>query len=252
MLRDDLEKIVRVILDAGKMAREARNRSEKIRFKAHGDVATAADLAVNTRIIDGLHRLFPDDGILSEETGKEEPGRDRVWVLDPIDGSKHFAIGNPFYGVSLALKHHGKYCLAVVYFPESRELFTAVEGRGAYLNGVKIHCSAQNRLDKALVCIEIPSRHDHPEDLDSGLSKMRAIIEKCLRVRILGVSSMGLCWCAAGRYDAYANLGSFTSAWDTAGGEVICKEAGGILSRTDGMLICGNRSLHDALADLLS
>jgi len=131
------------------------------------------------------------------------------------------------------------------------QLFTAASGMGAFLNGERFYCSQQGKLAEAMVCAELPSRHSMKEDRDRALSQFRDIIDAVQRVRVIGVSSLGLCWTAKGGFDSYVNLGSASHIWDVAAGMVVLVESGAKLDLVDGRIIAGSPHLQKALIELL-
>jgi myo-inositol-1(or 4)-monophosphatase len=241
-----------IIKKAGAMARREFRRPRKIDPKAGGDIVTDIDLRVDAFIIDGLLKKYPDHGIISEESGAINSDREFVWVIDPIDGSKHYAQGSPHYAISLALKHREAIWMGIVYAPQTEECFVAQRRGGAFLNGQRFSCGKATSLNKALLCVEIPSRHAEQAALQTALNHLKNVINHCQRIRIIGVSSLGLCYCACGAFDGYINLGSFPNEiWDYAGGEMVLREAGGLLSRIDHITIAGNHAIHDSIKNLL-
>jgi myo-inositol-1(or 4)-monophosphatase len=252
-LRNDeiIRKVIPAMMAAGGIARQGFRHSTVVDITPRSEVTTDIDHKVDRAIVSFLAREFPDHGIISEESGEKRPDADCVWILDPIDGTRHYARGIPLYGISLALRSGGQLSLGVVYFPENDELFTAVKGKGAHLNGERISSSRETSLENALICLEIPSRHDTEEKLDRALARMKKLILSCLRVRIVGIASLGLCHCASGAFDAHVNLGASTKTWDVAAGEIIVTEAGGMVSYAEGMSIAAGPLLYDRIKEVM-
>ena len=229
------------------------NSRRIVAHKPRGDLVTEGDLAVEDYVLSALKTLYPDHCLDSEEAGSQNRGGEYVWILDPIDGTKYYARGVPLYSVSLALQRRGQGILGVVYSWEFDRMYCASAGRGATLNGTAIECSREEQLQRASVCLEIPSR-DCPggdEELDWAMAKMRLLISKAHRVRVLGVSSLGLCFCAAGGFDAYVNLGSGWRDCDIAAGEVILREAGGEFHRVGKHITAGPHGLCEQIGMVL-
>jgi myo-inositol-1(or 4)-monophosphatase len=246
-----------IVRGAGKIAAARLGHSRVVRSKEQGDLATDVDMEVNRMIIRELAGRFPSFAILSEETGEQagEPAgqSEYTWLVDPIDGSKHYTKGIPLYAVSLALRRQSELVMGVVYVPSTDEMFSSVRGCGAKKNGAHIECSGETVLEDALVCVELPSRHTGRERIGEALMRLQCLMLGCQRIRVLGVTALGLCYCACGGFDAYVNLGSYPNAiWDRAGGEIIAQEAGCRLSRFSGLSVAGNASLHDQLRDVLT
>ena len=141
---------------AGKIAREVYHQPRQISFKGHRDIVTEADIACETAIIDIIQARHPSHRILSEERGgvaalTQAAGGDYVWIIDPIDGTHNYAAQLPYWCISVALAHEGEPIVAAVYDPIHEELFIAVKGGGAFLNGQLIHVSQRLDLDDSLV-----------------------------------------------------------------------------------------------------
>ena len=116
------------------------------------DVVTQADLASNNFIIESIKRDFPNDGIISEETGESNIEAEHVWIIDPLDGTLNFSKSIPAYTVLIARARKGVVELAVIYDPIHDELCFAERGEGAYLNGVRIECSQMKNLNETVGC----------------------------------------------------------------------------------------------------
>jgi myo-inositol-1(or 4)-monophosphatase len=247
-----IRKVIPAVMAAGEIARQGFRRSTVVSSKPRAEVTTDIDLKVDETFVSFLSEEFPDHGVISEESGEKTPHADSVWIVDPIDGTRHFARGIPLYGISVALRTLGELRLGIVYFPENDEMFTAVKGHGAHLNGEQISCSRETDLEKTVICLEIPSRHDTEEALDRALARMKQLILGCLRVRIVGIASWGLCHCASGAYDAYVKLGAPPRVWDVAAGEIIVTEAGGRITYADGAGVAGHPVIYDRITELLA
>lgn len=104
-------------------------------------VVTKADLLAEKIIISAIRKRYPDHGIISEESAHHRPDAEYVWIIDPIDGTLNFATGIPLFGTMVALAHRGTVILSAIHLPVTDELFFAKKGKGAYVNGKRIHCS---------------------------------------------------------------------------------------------------------------
>jgi myo-inositol-1(or 4)-monophosphatase len=228
-----------LLLDAVRELNANRSRFNLERPKRKYDVVTSGDLFIQEYIYDSLKKNFPSHGLISEESLTEQPDAEYVWILDPIDGTKYFVKNIPLYSISLALKFREQLILGIVYGPRFDQMFYCEKGKGAKLNGRSIRCTNISDLDQANICLEIPNRYSTVRNKKWALEKMIALIDKAFRVRIIGVASLGLCWCAMGGFDAYINLGSATRLWDFAAGEIILREAGGEFTHSQGLIIAG-------------
>ena len=225
--------------------------SDKLHDKKDGDLVTSGDLEVEKEITGAIARHYPDHGFLSEEGTTGNPGADYQWILDPIDGTKHYVREVPLYTISLALRKNDELITGVVYSPQSEQMFRAEKDHGAELNGRPIRCSSGVPVDKLIVCAEIPGGLFPEGGGKATIGKFHRLVQNVLRVRLLGTSSLTLCWTAMGGFDAYVNLGSGSKIWDIAAGLVVLKEAGAKITDDDGRIIAADPAIHDKLTELL-
>ncbi len=244
-----------IIRKAGLLAKEMQPKLHILKRKEHGDIVTEGDLSVQTHVMSSLKKAFPDHGFISEELGEpENPDAEYIWILDPIDGTKYYIRNVPLYTISLALRRRGETILGLVYSPDLDRMYCARKDNGATENGRIIRCSTVPRLAEASICLEIPSRDSGEAALEQATENMFKLVRQAYRVRILGVSALGLCLCAAGGFDAYVNLGSPSKDYDVAAGEIILREAGGEVCEDRGegsKLIAGPRTLCEQIKNLL-
>jgi len=224
------EEAKKIIPSAGKIAKDLPLESRVLIPKEHDQFLTQGDLHVEDYVVKKIKELFPDHGFDSEEMGKKNPSAEYIWILDPIDGTRYYAKDIPFYSLSLALAHHDRIVLGIVYCPELDRMYCASVGEGATLDGRKIRCAKEKRLEEAHICLEIPSADSPHGELRWAMRKMSLLVERAYKVRIIGVGSLGLCLCAAGGFDAYVNLGSMWKLHDIAAGHIIIQEGGGEFS----------------------
>jgi myo-inositol-1(or 4)-monophosphatase len=218
-MNGDLEILVAAVREAGTAIVEMRRQGVTVSMKANHDVLTQADLLANQILHSRLHHAFPDDGWLSEET-VDDAARlrcKRVWVVDPIDGTREYIAGIPEYAVSVALVEDGLPLLAAVFNPESSELFSAVRGQGAWLNGKPVQCKQQCTAPMVLLA----SRSEY----------QRGEWERFRQhdVKIIGSIAYKLALVAAGLADATFSLGP-KSEWDIAAGVLLITEGGGAVT----------------------
>src|SRR6266487_1151744 len=148
-----LETAMAASREAGEYLKGKRGKIEVIRKKARRDDLLDADLGAEQIIIKRLQGMFPDHEILSEETEGEYIDTPYRWVVDPLDGSANFQHGSPVFAVSISLLINKKTTVGVVYLPMFDEMFTAIRGQGAYLNGNPIHVSDITDLDAAMIYV---------------------------------------------------------------------------------------------------
>jgi myo-inositol-1(or 4)-monophosphatase len=209
----------------------------KVASKARNDFVTEVDRAAEDAIIATLRQAYPDHAFLAEESGHLPGKRDvppqeaeNVWIIDPLDGTTNFIHGLPQYCVSIALMQKGVVTQAVVYDPNRDELFTASKGRGALLNDRRMRVAPRTRLDEALVGTGFPFRRI--EELDRHMAMCRAVSEKAAGLRRPGAAALDLAYVAAGRYDAFFEIGLMP--WDVAAGSLLVTESGGLVGNLQG------------------
>lgn len=219
-MNKELQVLLAAMRAAGQSILDLQHAGFSVMQKANKDIVTQADLAANEILKNALLNAFPTDGWLSEET-QDEPARlnaNRVWIVDPIDGTKEFAQHIPEYAISVALVEKGEPILSAVLNPATAELFHAVKGQGAYLNEKPISCSNEMRVRPILLA-------SRSEDLRGEWEVFKAEYE----VRIVGSIAYKLALIAAGKADGTFSLGP-KSEWDIAAGVLLVAEAKGQVS----------------------
>jgi myo-inositol-1(or 4)-monophosphatase len=153
-----------------------------------------------------------------------------VWIVDPLDGTANFLCGIPLFAVNIALARDGDVIAGVTHLPLLGETFWAERGGGAWLNGRQIKVSERQGLIQAVLGVGIPfagkPRHEQ------FLAEMERLTDRVAGIRRLGAGAIDMAWVACGRYDAYWEQS--VSAWDMAAGVVIVREAGGLVTGTQG------------------
>lgn len=236
----DQDQLTVAIAAARAGAAELMSRYDRrvVHEKAPNDLVTDADLAAQQAIRTTLAEAFPDYAFVGEEQGETEPpepvrqGRPDAapcWVVDPLDGTVNYVHRLPGFAVSIALYRAGKMRVGVIYDPIRDELFTGVDGEGSALNGERLGTSGCTELADALIACSFPTdvNRQSPE-----LDRFINVLEKCRSIRRLGSCALNMCYVATGRLDAY--WATNVSAWDSAAGTVIAREAGACLTGYDG------------------
>ena len=202
-----------------------------VRSKRQNDFVSEVDHAAEEAILGVLRDAYPAHGFLAEESGENNSRADYVWVIDPLDGTTNFLHGLPQYCVSIALLHKSVPQQAVIFDPNRNELFTATKGSGAFLNDRRIRVSRIDRLDGALVGTGFPFR-EVEKNLERYMAMFRTIMRGTAGIRRAGAAALDLAWVAAGRMDAFWEIG--LSPWDMAAGALLVREAGGLVGDFDG------------------
>jgi len=227
----------------------------KVEYKGEADLVTAADRAAERLIRDRIREQWPTHDVLGEEQGLSDQGSEYRWYVDPLDGTTNFAHGYPVFCVSIALERQareqkGERIAAVIYDPTRDELFSAEPGKGARLNGERIHVSKTTALKESLLATGFPShkRHKNP-----NIYFYHQITLRTHGVRRAGSAALDLCNVACGNFDGFWEFN--LNPWDTAAGVLIVEEAGGKVTRFDGSpfelnsreTVATNGLMHEAL-----
>lgn len=230
-----------IVSEAGRVALRFFRGPVKSWFKGEGEGSpvSEADIAVDRLIRERLAATGLDWGWLSEET-EDDPARlthERIWVVDPIDGTRAFLAGYPDWTISAALVEHGRPTIAAVYAPATEEMFFAVSGQGATLNGAPIAVDAGTGLSGARIA--------GPRRMLDRLSACTPGVQLEPRVHSLALRFARV---AQGRIDV-AFAGHNSHDWDLAGADLLVHEAGGMLTTMSGEMIIYNRPRpqHEAL-----
>jgi len=216
--------------------RAALDRTKlEIRAKRANDFVTQVDKAAEAAIIDILRQAYPDHAILAEESGESSGDKggaksEYLWIIDPLDGTTNFIHGFPQYCVSIALQHRGVTAHGVVYDPAKNELFTASKGGGAFLDDRRIRVSKCASLKDALVGTGFPFKE--LSRLDLYCRQLKEMMQSSSGVRRAGAAALDLAYVAAGRMDAFWEMG--LAPWDMAAGALMIQEAGGLVGDLSG------------------
>ena len=226
------------------------------------DIVTAADTEVEAYLIGELRARFPDHHFVGEEGGGQGAPAETAachWFIDPIDGTVNFASKLPHFCTSIALATADRRpLLGVVYDPTRRELFTAVAGGGAHLDGRPIRVTETAELVDAVITSGFPyDKHANP---DNNLREWAAFTTRIRGERRLGSAALDLCYVAAGRLDAYWEKD--LKPYDALAGMLIAREAGGTVSdyaggefpqrENRGRYVASNGRLHAAMLRVLA
>jgi len=234
------------------------------------DLVTKIDKQVESFIIEEIKKDFPDHKILAEESWNNEStnesyydfGDSPTWIIDPIDGTTNFVHKYPMVCISIGFAINRRVVVGIVYNPILNELFTAIQGKGAYLNlSTKLAVSQVKHLSEALIATNVGyDRTEEGANFMTGMLK-GLLLNNVRSIRSEGTAAMDLCGVACGRLDAFYEFG--VHPWDLAAGLLIVHEAGGVLIdplSLDGKLvdietrrlIAGNKDITKVIANILS
>ncbi|MCV2886105.1 inositol-1-monophosphatase [Aestuariibacter sp. AA17] len=209
------------------IVRGFENRDDLMtQVKGENDYVTRIDREAEEAIIKKIQQSYPEHSFVGEEGGVVEGNEEFKWVIDPLDGTTNFIKGIPHFAVSIALMHKGKLDQAVIFDPIRGELFTASRGQGAQLNGFRIRANSPRELRGTVLATALPFKNKGR--LESYMKSFTSIFNQCGDIRRGGSAALDLAYVAAGRFDGYWERG--IKPWDTAAGELLVREAGGLVT----------------------
>lgn len=224
---------IRAARNAGKIIARSFEEIDMIETSQKGanDFVTNVDKDAEQAIIATIRKSYPDHSIVGEEFGENRgENNDYQWIVDPLDGTTNFIKGIPHFSVSIALKVKGKLDQAVIYDPIRSELFSASRGNGAQLNGYRIRCTNAKEIEGTVLATGFPHKNKH--QIDAYLEVFKEFFVETSDIRRGGSAALDLAYVAAGRVDGFWELG--LKPWDTAAGQLLVKEAGGIITDFEG------------------
>ena len=255
----DLKSVKRVGIAAAyegaRILRANFGKKRNVQKKGAKDLLTESDIESERLIIETIMKVFPEHGILAEESGEDNNGAECIWIIDPLDGTTNFAHNLGLFAVSIAFSIKDDITAGIVLNPITGELFTAIKGEGAELNGIPIHVSETTSLSDSLLVTGFPY---NTKDI---IKSLQARFFNCLNasqgIRRLGSAALDLCYVASGRFEGFweENL----KPWDTAAGFIIAREAGGRISDFSGNpyniykneILATNGKIHKEMTGLL-
>jgi myo-inositol-1(or 4)-monophosphatase len=209
---------------AGQLIADRAGRIGRIDLKGPRDIVTDVDRRSEELILAALHRSFPGDAWLAEESGPAGSGS-RTWLVDPLDGTINFANGIPIYCVSIGLVVDGRPVVGVIHDPVRGETFGVSSSGPATLNGLPISATAKERLEDFVISMT----------LDIGRLPLcgPGLVRAVRKHRELGSAALALAWVGCGRFDGFVQTDNL-SPWDVAAGGLIAERAGARVERVGG------------------
>jgi len=246
---------VEAALKSGHLIKKSVGKFGKVSYKGPDNIVTDVDKAAETMIIKKILSAFPDHSILSEEGPPRSGLSEYRWIIDPLDGTTNFAHGFPFFCVSIALEKDCRVILGVVYDPMRDELFYAEEGKGAYRNSKKICVSGTKKLPESFLATGFSYGI---KGRGKNVRLFGSFLMRSLAIRRAGSAALDLCYVACGRFDGFWEMNLFP--WDSAAGIVIIREAGGSVTRFNGLpftpydrdILATNNRIHNQMVKVLT
>ena len=210
--------------EAGTLLRERFHTTKEVSYKGPSNLVTDVDLASERQIKETFAREFPDFGFLGEEFGEQGDGTGLRWIVDPVDGTRNYALGVPHFAVSIALVHDSDALLGVTYDPIRDELFYTAKGEGAFLNDTCLSVAERTSVAESLLGFDMSAMDDKAVH---ALNLVQRLWPGLQGVRVMGSATLGLAYAAAGRLDIYFHHN--VAPWDVAAGILMVQEAGGVV-----------------------
>lgn len=256
-----LDTAIRAAREGGRVALAHLGNPLYFKVKDRRDLLVGASVVVQDTIREILLGDYPDDGFLGEEGPDDEElpvNAERLWIVDPIDGSTNYFRGVPHFGISIGFRDAFGFRVGVVYDPSHDELFSARFADGARLNGERIYVHVPGEGEDAYESSLIGT--DLAGGTESRIEGMRAathVANRMLGLVMMGSPALGLCYVAAGRTHAYFHLK--LHLWDVAGAAVILQEAGAAFTNgsgsswlySEGSYLASNGRIHGGMLRLL-
>ncbi|WP_183560342.1 inositol monophosphatase family protein [Mucilaginibacter sp. SP1R1] len=217
--------VTEVAKQAGDFIRQERKTfdPDKIEYKGLNDLVSYVDKNAEKIIVEGLKKVLPEAGFITEEKTTTVIGERYNWIIDPLDGTTNFIHGLPAFSVSIALKEYDELILGVVYEINQDECFYAWKDAPAYLNGREIRVSKNKIVADSLIATGFPY-YDFTKQ-SAYIALFTELMRNCHGLRRIGSAAVDLAYTACGRFDAFYEYN--LNAWDVAAGIVIVKQAGG-------------------------
>ncbi|RME16684.1 MAG: inositol monophosphatase [Bdellovibrio sp.] len=231
--------------------------------KAKAGLVSEADTTSEEVIIHFLKEAFPEIGFIAEEDSfkkkklswEQERQTGKFWIIDPLDGTTNYIYGFPVYCISIGLFLEGQTKLGVIDVPSLKTTYTAIKGEGAYKNDIPIEVSQRKMLEESLLATGF--YHEDEPFLEEQIKIFSQLVKKARGIRRAGAAAFDLCMVAEGVFDAYweRNL----KPWDTCAGELLVREAGGVVTTYEGSpyspfgssILSGNALVHKELLEVI-
>lgn len=234
--------VIEVAKQAGDFIRQERKAfdPDKIEYKGLNDMVSYVDKNAERIIVDGLRKILPEAGFITEEKTTTSVGERYNWIIDPLDGTTNFIHGVPTFSVSIALKEYDELVAGVVYEINQDECFYAWKDAPAYLNSKEISVSKNTTVGTSLIATGFPY-YDFTKQA-AYIALFTELMKSSHGLRRIGSAAVDLAYTACGRFDAFFEYN--LNAWDVAAGIVIVKQAGGqILNFKGGSEVLNTREL---------
>jgi len=228
----------------------------QVSLKGPANFVTMADRRAEEMLHSDLTKARPGYGFIGEEGGiRQGDDKSHTWIVDPLDGTTNFLHGIPQFAISIGLQREGTMIAGLIYNPANDDLYIAERGKGAFLNDQRLRVAGRRNLGECVIACGLP--HIGRGDLELSRAELSEIQSRVAGLRRFGAASLDMAFVASGRLDGYWERNLQT--WDLAAGQIIVREAGGIVSGIEGdddplktgNVVCGNEHVHAELVKIL-
>jgi myo-inositol-1(or 4)-monophosphatase len=232
----DLEKILQQVIKSVRetgdfIGNERKTFSQNdVEAKDRNDLVSYVDKQAEKQLIEKLGKVLPEAGFIAEESSPDANAKELNWIIDPLDGTTNFIHNIPAYAVSVALASKTATLLGVVYNIPQNEMFYAHKDGKAFMNGKEIFVSKNDEMGACLIATGFPVKNF--DRLEGFQNTAEYFMKNTRGIRRMGAAAIDLCYVACGRFDAYFEYN--LSPWDVAGGALIVKQAGGVVTDFSG------------------
>ena len=252
-LKTEKQIAIKAAKKAGEMLMKkfATHNRANVRLKSKHEIVTPADLASEKIILSAIKKHFPDHRILSEEKGKTGNQKsDYLWLIDPLDGTTNFSMGNPLFSIAIALAKNNQIILGLIYAPFLDELYLAEKNKPSTLNNKKIKVSSEHKIANAFLTF----CHGNTQPaMRQAINIYKKLKLQARDLRQIGSASIGMAWVARAKTEAIIIPGA--PPWDVAAGSLLVRQAGGICTDLNGRewnlnspgIIASNKKISDLL-----
>ncbi len=254
----DLSVAIEVAREAGALLKSNFGKVQEVDFKGRINLVTEMDRRSERLIIERLTAAFPGDDVWAEEGGGGRSGSERVWIVDPLDGTTNYAHEYPVFSVSIALQIQGRLEVGVVYNPLLDDVYAARRGGGATLNGQRRRVTSVDTLERAFLATGFAYDVTVSDPERNNVGPFSRFLVRAQAVRRAGSASLAIAKVGVGRTDGFWERG--LHAWDMAAALVIVEEGGGFISDygggvpalEGGELVATNGRLHASMLEVLA
>lgn len=270
-LKEFLDEAIRLVEECGDIISESMNKQTNVEIhqkdsvasEGHGSaVLTETDMRVEQHLIKGLSLKFPDHKFIGEENVSNDGlikdyTNAPTWIIDPIDGTMNFIHSNPLVCTSVGLTINRKLVAGVVNCPLVGLMYTAIKGKGSWVNGKPLKTSGVKDISKAMMIMEMPVGANKQKK-EIAMSNLTEMLDKAHAVRAPGPAALDIAWVGAGAADCFFHFG--IHCWDMAAGALVVSEAGGVVLDPSGgdfdlmsrdILVCSSQELANQVLAFL-